>query len=46
MKKFIAILLVIITLLSISFEYLEHTDDVNITEKLTELCRKHNIPLK
>ncbi|MBE6531376.1 MAG: hypothetical protein E7679_04735 [Ruminococcaceae bacterium] len=31
---------------NIKFEYLEHTDDVNITEKLTELCRKHDIPLK
>ena len=31
---------------NINFEYLEHTDDINITEKLTELCRKHNIPLK
>lgn len=31
---------------NINFEYLEHTDDVNITEKLTELCRKHDIPIK
>ena len=28
---------------NIFFEYLEHTDDVNITEKLTEICKKYNI---
>ncbi len=28
---------------NIFFEYLEHTDDANITEKLTEICKKYNI---
>ena len=31
---------------NINFEYLDYTDDFNITEKLQHICRKHNIPVK
>lgn len=31
---------------NINFEYLEYSDDSNLSEKLTQLCKKYNIPSK
>ncbi len=31
---------------SLKFAYLDYTDDANLTDKLTEICRQFNIPLK
>ena len=31
---------------SIKFAIINHYDDANIVEKLNEICRAHNIPLK
>lgn len=31
---------------NINFEYLEYSDDSNITEKISNICKKYNIPLK